>query len=965
MSELRILLLGPPRVEVDGRALQFDTRKATALLAYLATSGDVHRRESLAGLLWPEYDDDSARGALRRTLSTLRKGLGGGWLQVDRATVALDDRGVWSDAAELRSLLQECERHGHGPAESCVRCREPLQRATSLYRGDFMAGFSLRDSIAFEDWQLLECERCRRLAATALERLVHCLVAARDLSGAIEQARRWLALEPLHEPAHRRLMLLYAWNDQRSSAIKQYRECVAILDRELGVAPVDETAELYRAVLENRTPPIEVERAEAAEIETTQPTGAARGDYPLTGRAIQWKALLDAYEGVSPDGRLVVVEGEAGIGKTRLCQEFLSQAAGRGAVVISARCHEAETDLTYGPVIDLLRNALRSSDDRSWLQGVGEQWLVEAGRLLPELRDDVTLPAAPPLRGPGAKSRFYEGLARFLSAACSGPPYGLLFFDDVHWVDDASADFLAFLARRLSRRPLCLILAWRTEELPSRHRLARVIAEARRSNRVSAVSLGRLGEAHVGQLVASAASDNGPVPDLAERLFRETDGVPLFVVEYLRALKESGAPPPDALQPPPAIRDVLHSRVAAAGQTAHQVLAAAAVVGGPFDFDTLWRSAGRSAEEVVSALEELLALNLITELDDKPPATSGAYDFSHSLLREFVYQDANAARRRLLHGRVGDALRLTRQRTEGLASVIAGHYELGGRDEDAAAYYELAGQYDRSLLAYGEAIAHFNAALAMGHPDPARLHEAIGDLRTLLGDYKLAVQSYETAAALSEEDALADVEHKLGNVHDRRGDWDAAESQFDAALAALEGKEADPRIPRILADKSLTLHHRNQGERAYQVAEQSLELAAQVRDERSLAQAHNILGILSARRGQRQEARRHLQESLELAAGLSDDSARVAALNNLALVVGADGDYDRAVELARWALELCKSHGDRHREAALNNNLADLLHAAGRSGESMDHLRKAVTMFTEIGADAGDLEPEIWKLVEW
>lgn len=962
MTELRILLLGPPRVELDGRPLRVDTRKATALLAYLATSADTHRRESLAALLWPEYDDDSARGALRRTLSTLKKGLGGDWLRVDRSTVGLDDHGLWSDVAEFRRRLEECGRHGHAPSEVCARCAAPLAAAAHLYRGDFMTGFSLRDSVAFEDWQLLESEGFRRVVSGALERLVHCLIAQGDLSEAIEQARRWLALEPLHEPAHRQLMLLYAWSDQRSSAMKQYRDCVATLDRELGVGPLDETTQLYRAVMENRPPPIEVETAPVG-LRARESLGAA--DYPLTGRTTEWKALLDAYERVSPDGRLVLVEGEAGIGKTRLCQEFLSQARTRGAVVVTTRCHEAEMDLTYGPIIDLLRGALRSRDDRSWLQEVGDQWLVEAGRLLPEIRDDVKLPAAPPLRGPGAKSRFYEGLARFLSAACSGPPYGLLFVDDVHWVDDASADFLAFLARRLSGRPLCLVLAWRTEQLPSRHRLARLIAQLRRGNSLSVVSLDRLGEAEVGELVDHAGSGDRLAPDLARRLFQETDGLPLFVIEYLRTFEDGNASAPDAWEAPSGVRDLLRSRVAAAGQSSQQLLAAGAVVGGSFDFDTLWRAAGRSAEEVVSGLEELLGLNLIIEIDNNPPRNTASYDFSHTLLREFVYQETNAARRRLLHGRVADALGLTKQRAEGLASVIAGHYQLAGRDDEAATYYELAGQYDRSLVAYGEAIAHFNAALAMGHADAARLHEAIGDLRTLLGEYKLAVESYETAAALSEPEALTDVEHKLGNVHDRRGDWDAAESHFDAALGALDGKETDPRIPRILADKSLTLHHRSHGERAYQVAEQSLELAASVRDERSLAQAHNILGILSANRGRREEARRHLEESLGLSTNLKDESARVAALNNLALVIGADGDYDEAIELARSALELCKKQRDRHREAALNNNLADLLHAAGRRGESMDHLREAVKIFTEIGADAGELEPQIWKLVEW
>ncbi len=220
MARLTISLLGPPRIEVDGEPIAVDTRKAIALLAYLAVTGERKSRETLAALLWPEHDSEHARAALRRTLSALSKALGGDFLDVERAAVALDPSDAWLDVTEFRGHLT-----GSRDAD-----------AVALYRGDFLAGFGLRDSVEFEDWQFFEAETLKRELAGALERLAGERGAEGQFDGAIELARRWLALDPLQEPAHRLLMELYARSDQRSAALRQYRDCVRVLDGELGVA---------------------------------------------------------------------------------------------------------------------------------------------------------------------------------------------------------------------------------------------------------------------------------------------------------------------------------------------------------------------------------------------------------------------------------------------------------------------------------------------------------------------------------------------------------------------------------------------------------------------------------------------------------------------------------------------------------------------------------------------------------
>src|ERR687897_3257137 len=250
-----ILLLGTPRIEHNGVPVEVDTRKAIALAAYLAITKQNHTRDALAGLLWPEYNQSRARAALRRTLSSLGKGRAEGWLRADRESVGFDYDAIWVDVARFHDLLAECKGHGHPESEVCPDCLPPLTEAVALYRDDFMAGFGLRDSVAFDDWQFFQSESLRKELAGALERLARGRGALGEWEAAIAHARRWLAMDPLHEPAHSMLMALYAWSDQRAAALRQYRECVRVLDQELGVTPLEETTLLYRAIQENDLPP--------------------------------------------------------------------------------------------------------------------------------------------------------------------------------------------------------------------------------------------------------------------------------------------------------------------------------------------------------------------------------------------------------------------------------------------------------------------------------------------------------------------------------------------------------------------------------------------------------------------------------------------------------------------------------------------------------------------------------------
>jgi len=963
-------LLGAPCVEYEGKEIEVDTRKAIALLAYLAVTRRRQARDSLSGLLWPEYNQTRARAALRRTLSSLGGARAAGWLVADRESVDLARDEVWVDVDLFRALLDECRTHGHAEGEVCSECLVPLSEAAALYRDDFLAGFALRDSAAFDDWQFFQGEELRRELAGALERLSRGHGAREEWEQAIRYARRWMVLDPLHEPAHRWLMQLYAWAGQRASALRQYRECVRILEGELGVSPLEETTRIYEAIQENNLPPPPVLTGEQP-LQAEEPAGEIAvedsvhpHDDPLVGREVEWGSLLRAYEAAAEAGHVVVLEGEAGIGKTRLAEEFLAYAAGRGSVTVAARCYPGETDLAYGPFVEGLSGAIGGEDLAGLLEGIPGYFLAEASRLLPELAGmRPRLPSPPPLAAPGAQSRFFEGICRVLLAVCEGPFPGVLFIDDTHWADASSLDLLAYLVRRLRPgRRLYVMLTWRGEQVPADHRLRGLLSETQQAHAATVLRLSRLSLAAVEELVRSVV---GGEDRLGERLYDETEGLPLFVGEYLAAIaKGSLAADEEAWSLPGGVRDLLHGRLGEVGETGWQMLNTAAVIGRSFDFDTVREASGRSEEEAVAALEELTDKGLVEEVKGAGDS-SPAYDFGHEKLRALVYEETSLVRRRLLHRRAAEALarRARRRRETGsLAGQIAHHYRLAGQDAEAADYFRIAGEHARAVYANRDALSHFRAALALGHPEAAELHEAVGDLHTLLGDYGAALASYEASAALGEGDDLTGIERKLGSVYQRLGEWDLAESHLEAALAAREGTDAVRA--HLCADLGLIAQHQGRDGLALERANRALELAEAAGDERALTQAHNVLGVLASGRGDLEAARRHLERSLMLAEAAGDPAARVAALNNLALAHRNGGELEQALERAEAALALCVSLGDRHREAALHNNLADLLHAAGRSEEAMHHLTQAVTIFAEVGEE-GKLQPEIWKLAEW
>jgi DNA-binding SARP family transcriptional activator/tetratricopeptide (TPR) repeat protein len=965
MTELTLALLGPPVVQRDAGPVSFDTRKAIALLALLAVTGREHSREQLADLLWPQADSAKGRASLRRTLSVTAAAVGDS-LIISRAAVGLSQEAVRVDVRDFETLVARPDAAS-------------LERAVRLYRGDFLAGFVLRGCPDFEEWQTSVAEELRQSLARGLQRLVAACIADGDLERAEVHARRWLQLDPLHEPAHQAIIRLHGWSGQRTAAMRQYRSLVRVLDRELAVRPLPETTQLYDDVRAGRLgpPPSRSSAGDAAAPPLTAPVAAAAPGFPgvlepwpLVGRHAELAVLRAAWQATGPQGRVVAITGQAGSGKTRLITEFRAEVARiprglRGAAVLAERCHDGETALPFVLAADLLRTALVVRPDLP--HALPAQTAAMAGRLVPALATAHPDSVAPALDSPVAVTRLYAAIADTLlaataaeasaggtvaaasggaagsgGAAASGiaagagaaaasegaagagvaagkrSPAGVVVVEDVHWADSSSLGLLAYLVRRLGDWPLLLVLSWEAEQGGRLRVLRTAIREAEDSSLGETIRPGPLGPEAIAALLDR---DGMPRIDLA-RLMAETHGLPMLVREYIEALRSAGDGAQDPEQadwwPPASVRDLLRTRLQAASEPTMQVLTAAAVLGRSNDADLLRAVSGRGEDEIVEAIDEALTRSLLTEI---PPPTANAapsYGFPYEALRRTAYESATLARRRLLHGRAADILARRHERDPGStrAATVADHLQLAGRDAEAAQWWWRAAERARELYAHAEAYDRMVRALGLGYPQlPGRI--ALGEELVVLGRYREALAEFESAAALAGADEA-----------DQGGDR--------TMQASIEHKLAD--VHHRLGDWDLAESH-------LAVVTELVSAAAPGR----LARVEADRAVVAYRRGDTEQAAAFGRAALSCARAAADRGATAQALNVLGMLAARAGDTAAAETYLRDALAEARQLPELGPAVAALNNLARLLAETGRGGEALAAAAEALELGSELG----------------
>ena len=697
MSTLEVRLLGSPDVRRGGQPLPILRRQARALLYRLAVALQPVPREHLCFLFWPDCPDLVARRNLSHILTHLNSALSLDDLLLRQDShLALNPDRVWSDTWQFERW---CSTTGTGEG------LRMLQHAVDLYRGPFLDGVSLSPSPEFESWMLLERRDWERQVQEKLSILVDRLTTLGDWAAAIIYARRYLAVDHLDEEMHRRLIQLYAITGDRAAAISQYQACASLLQRELGVAPLDETEALFRAVCANRVPSHVTTPGKPAW--TTLPGPAV----PLVGRDHALAQFHAAFERAEQGmGNALLISGESGIGKSRLLQHFASQMKERAVVLVGAGQPGAET-LPYHPLIQALRSqsALLTYLASSFTlphEGVAPIWLNEITRLLPELRmrtPDYALPAQG--NADEARLRLFEALVQTVQALVRSGRCGLLCIDNLHWADQGTRDWLVYLAPRLPTLRLLVVGAYRTDQ---RLLVADLLQNLRRCGALKDCELAGLQFEDVLFLLRQVIGPRPGDEELAQRLQSSTGGNPFYLLQVLHTLQENGVSfeaglTAEHLPLPDTVSEAIRARLGRLDPVTHQVVEACATLAPSFGFDLVRLTAGRREMEAVDSLDLLVRYHLLDEQE-------GVYRFHHDLVRRVVESELSATRRQLLHRRAGRALE---QINRHAVTALAYHYDIGGDVGKATHYHELAAQRAEALFAWSEAAAHRSRILQL------------------------------------------------------------------------------------------------------------------------------------------------------------------------------------------------------------------------------------------------------------
>ncbi len=743
MGDLYLALLGPPEVRHADQMLQFSTRKELALLIYLAVEGGVHSRKKLSELFWPEADALHSRAALRITLLHLRHMLGEGTgvntvphLLIKRDTLGLDFTSAFDlDLQTLHEAWKLARVSTHAAltmSEDAYRTLlTQLQRATSLPRGQFLESFSLRDVSVFDDWVRFQREYWHLHINEVFDCLSRLQFEAGELASAIETVNRWLTLAPLYEDAYQRLMRLYFAAGDRSAALHAYDNCRAMLATGMQTEPTEATVALANR-LRTVTPP----RRKEAPVPALSPVALLDG--PFLGRTAELGTLIKVYHSAKRgQTQAVLLEGEIGIGKTRLATEFLAWAEREGADVLRGRAFETGGQLPYLPVIEALRPRIERENAPDDL--LSDTWLVELSHLLPELCDRYPDLPTPIGNKSVARNRFFEAVARLGQALAARTPL-VLFIDDVQWADAASLDVLHYLARRFaeSRTPAFLLLTLRMGKRDIPPGLAEWRTAIERAVPLTRLQLGPLALPDIIRLLQALEGRTGKdgmhAADLerfGQWLFAETEGQPFYLKETLKVLLER-----DVLAShrnadggwtldftaamehetvvhgffPPSVREVICAQLDRLTPNAFALLVAGTVLGQGITFERLCRVADLEERDGLPALDEVLHSGLLHESEHKGEGregmTHGHYVFAHAKIRAVVYAEAGEARRSIFHRRALQAL----QAAAAPAAELAYHALAAGLTEPAFRWSLAAGDEAMRVAAVRDAISFYEQA---------------------------------------------------------------------------------------------------------------------------------------------------------------------------------------------------------------------------------------------------------------
>lgn len=907
---LSLNLLGQPALRRAGQPVRLTIRKTWCLLVLLACQGATPRAR-LAASLWPTLDEATARRNLRRELARLREAGVAELLQLADDRVALS-AAVVVDLAAFEAAVKS----GDSAA------------ALALWQGELADGLAAGEAPAFDTW--LESERSR--VHGLWRRALQAEAERAPPEQALAHWRALLADDPLQEQHHQAVIGLHLAAGRREEALAQYQRCRALLRDELGLAPSAQTEALVAAAREagQRPPVAPPGPASAAPVPgaAAPATQAAwlPDPLPFVGRDVEVAAMEAAWRA----GHTIVIEGEGGVGKTRLALDF---AAAHGACAI-ARCRSSDTGVPYASWTRVLRALAGSALTREGLASLPGWACDELARLVPELAAGGALP--PPMRSDEERGRFFEACAAGWQAL-SADSFDAVLLDDWHLADAASNAVMAYVVQRGAAPGTAC---------------ARVIALMRPGAAAPALrdpgsllhlKLQPLPAAVVFGLVQRLSGARDPAR-FAARLQSATQGNPFFLAQTLRHLAETGALTAGAdgvwhtpfddethdyreLPVPATVREAVLARVARLGAADGHVLEAAALAAEPFSPALLAPACAMSEIEAVLAIERAVQAGLLREHG------SGGYAFAHDLVQQALDATLGPERRRLVHRR----LALGAEAAGANPAVIAAHFEASGEPRRAVPHRLAAAEQARQLHALPEAMQHWRQALADGATPQQALHAHAGlmlgarlgcDFETMLahGDTLQALAAVHSGLRPEERTtALCAVADNL--VFGNRPE--PALAVLDQAPAGLpEAEQAQVAIIRVRVLQAL-----GRLEEARTVGTAALALPALPSAAR--CELLDALGAVELSAGSTAGVRDHCGALLRLAQAIGSAEAATRARFRIGITWLMDGDLVRAeAELTEAAVQF-GSAGAVYRQRMVLYNLALVYEAQSRHEQAL------------------------------
>ncbi len=861
-ANVNVRLLGPFRVERAGKALTaFKSNKVRALLAYLAVEHQQsHHRDVLADLLWPQSSNSSALALLRDALSNLRLLLGDReasppCIRIVGDTLQYHHHNTnWLDVAELTAMTN---------ADAQART---LKQAVKLYRGEFMEGFSLPDNLDFEAWLLSQREKHRRAIQQVQYRLTTHYLRDEDYKSAQEMARQQVRIDAYAEEAHRQLLRALALNGQRNQALAHYTEYCALLDEELGVKPDVRTTALYQRIRDHQLTPKQttgytIAYGTASEKPTDPPT--------FVGRKTELKRLEEEMRHAQRgEGRVLLIGGEAGSGKSLLVQTFIRRyVAGEPGTVAAwgasnAQLGEGDPYLPFREILRLLTGDFEVPTLRGSLTPTLAQQLealtpkvtMALRRFGPDLlrgllptdkelvttHDSDRIRTTPPL--PAALCDQTERVLSAIAKRCTL----VLVFEDLHWADSSTLNMLAHLGRRLYHSRILLIGSYRTTDAPDA--LTQTIREfQRRWGDITLDLDGVAGREFIDAFLDSMPNALGP--SFRDQLYRQTGGHALFTVALIRQLQAEGIltrndagkwgihQDVDWHYLPPQVEAVIAARVARLPENLQEILTVASVEGETFTADVIEQILDLPVDSIQRALSGPLHASQLIEAQGLARIGTqrvARYRFRHSLFQQYLYEQLDPVEQARIHEAIGVALEgLYAERPEA-AMRLAYHFEAAGMIEKAVTYVTYAGTHAYRLSAPGEAINLYRRGLALLAQLP---HSETRDRQELALQMGLeaplfAAQGWgapERAQALDRAYKLArslKATHHLRSILRALADVNTAQAKHRQALTYAEqlltlGQETGDRIAETLGYRTTGVSHFFLGH--YQSAREYLE----------------------------------------------------------------------------------------------------------------------------------------------